>query len=95
MEETLLWKWEGNRNNHCPCFRLEPVPGVLSRGGHLVTVGFTAGKRIDFPCENRDGAQGPASLCDGEQVGGSWPADLPRRSRERPHLQLSHLLRGS
>ena len=33
VEETLLWKWEGNRNNLCPCFRLEPVPGMLSRAG--------------------------------------------------------------
>lgn len=59
MEETLLWKWEGNRNNHCPCFRLEPASGMLSRGGRLVMVVFTAGKRIGFPCENRDRAQGP------------------------------------
>lgn len=69
MEETLLWKWEGNRNNHCPCFRLEPASGMRSRGAHLVTVVFTARKRIGSPCENRGRAQGPTPLCDGEQLG--------------------------
>lgn len=71
-EETLLGKREGNRRNHWTGLGLEPEPGMpATRALLIMMVGFTARKRIDSPCENRDGTWGPPCVV-GKQVGALW-----------------------